>query len=257
MSPVLLIALGEQRLSETQASRHLLLTRVWGRVVWSKRLRWKQDVIGAPEQATSEGKRRLWNFWGIFLYLVLSSASPSISKWTHRLPWSVLATVPWGQCPWDPSLVSSALLSCPHGACLDRTTDNWHEREMTTHSSVLAWEIPWIEEPGGLQSMGSQKSRTWLSDLTTTADEWGWRGEELTVTLAGASSSPSSSSPGDRHGWMAAWMEHSVTHLSPFSPAVCKIFSFFLRGTVSLLILKTATCEERGCSLTTLHHWSL
>ena len=30
------------------------------------------------------------------------------------------------------------------------------EKEMATHSSVLAWEIPWTEEPGGLQSMGSQ-----------------------------------------------------------------------------------------------------
>ena len=29
------------------------------------------------------------------------------------------------------------------------------EREMVTHSSILAWEIPWTEEPGGLQSMGS------------------------------------------------------------------------------------------------------
>ena len=30
------------------------------------------------------------------------------------------------------------------------------EKEMATHSSILAWEIPWIEEPGGLQPMGSQ-----------------------------------------------------------------------------------------------------
>ena len=29
------------------------------------------------------------------------------------------------------------------------------EKEMTTHSSILAWEIPWTEEPGGLQSMES------------------------------------------------------------------------------------------------------
>ena len=28
---------------------------------------------------------------------------------------------------------------------------------MTTHCSILAWEIPWTEEPGGLQSMGSQR----------------------------------------------------------------------------------------------------
>ena len=31
------------------------------------------------------------------------------------------------------------------------------EKEMTTHFSILAWEIPWTEEPGGLQSVGSQK----------------------------------------------------------------------------------------------------
>ena len=31
------------------------------------------------------------------------------------------------------------------------------EKEMATHSSLLAWEIPWREEPGGLQSMGSQR----------------------------------------------------------------------------------------------------
>ena len=30
------------------------------------------------------------------------------------------------------------------------------EREMATHSSILAWESPWTEEPGGLQSKGSQ-----------------------------------------------------------------------------------------------------
>ena len=31
------------------------------------------------------------------------------------------------------------------------------EKEMETHSSLLAWETPWTEEPGGLQSMGSQR----------------------------------------------------------------------------------------------------
>ena len=35
--------------------------------------------------------------------------------------------------------------------------ENPLEKEMATHSSILAWEIPWIEEPGGLQSMGSQR----------------------------------------------------------------------------------------------------
>ena len=41
------------------------------------------------------------------------------------------------------------------------------EKEMATHSSILAWRIPWTEEPGRLQSMGSQRvgHRTWLSDF--------------------------------------------------------------------------------------------
>ena len=33
------------------------------------------------------------------------------------------------------------------------------EKEMATHSSILAWKILWTEDPGGLQSMGSQKSQ--------------------------------------------------------------------------------------------------
>ena len=38
------------------------------------------------------------------------------------------------------------------------------EKGMATHSSILAWRIPWTEEPGGLQSMGSQRIRARLSD---------------------------------------------------------------------------------------------
>ena len=38
------------------------------------------------------------------------------------------------------------------------------EKEMATRSSILAWRIPWMEEPGGLQFMRSQKSR---NDLAT------------------------------------------------------------------------------------------
>ena len=41
------------------------------------------------------------------------------------------------------------------------------EKEMATHSSTLVWKMPWTEEPGRLQSMGSQ-SQTWLSDFTFT-----------------------------------------------------------------------------------------
>ena len=37
------------------------------------------------------------------------------------------------------------------------------EKETVTHTTILAWEMPWTEEPGGLSSMWLQKSQTWLS----------------------------------------------------------------------------------------------
>ena len=40
------------------------------------------------------------------------------------------------------------------------------EKEIATHSSILAWEIPWAEEPGGLQSMGLRRAGTRLSTHT-------------------------------------------------------------------------------------------
>ena len=48
------------------------------------------------------------------------------------------------------------------------------EEGMAMHCSILAWRIPWTGEPGGLQSVGFQKSRTWLSNSTITllAGDW-------------------------------------------------------------------------------------
>ena len=41
------------------------------------------------------------------------------------------------------------------------------EKEMTTHSSILAWKIPWMEEPGRLQSMGLQRvGHDWATSLS-------------------------------------------------------------------------------------------
>ena len=58
-----------------------------------------------------------------------------------------------------------SLVGCSPWGCKSRTrlsnftfTFHFHvlEKETATHSSVTAWRIPWTEEPGGLQSMGSQ-----------------------------------------------------------------------------------------------------
>ena len=40
------------------------------------------------------------------------------------------------------------------------------EKETAAHSSIPAWEIPWTEEPGGLQSLGLQRVKTQLSEWT-------------------------------------------------------------------------------------------
>ena len=43
------------------------------------------------------------------------------------------------------------------------------EEDMATHSSILAWRIPWTEEPGGLQSIGSQSQTQLKHQLNTRA----------------------------------------------------------------------------------------
>ena len=46
------------------------------------------------------------------------------------------------------------------------------EESVATHSSILAWEIPWTEEPGGLQSRGSQRVGHDWSNLAQSASQW-------------------------------------------------------------------------------------
>ena len=45
------------------------------------------------------------------------------------------------------------------------------EKEMVTHSSILAWRIPWTGEPGGLQSTGSQR----VVDCLVSQDVFNWK----------------------------------------------------------------------------------
>ena len=45
------------------------------------------------------------------------------------------------------------------------------EKEMATHPSILAWEIPWTDKPGGLQSMGFQRVG---HDLEIRQQQWWW-----------------------------------------------------------------------------------
>ena len=59
--------------------------------------------------------------------------------------------------------------------------ENLLEKEMTTHSSILAWRILWTEEPEGLQTMGSQ--RVGLDWMTNTQKETSWHTETEQVIV--------------------------------------------------------------------------
>ena len=68
-----------------------------------------------------------------------------------------------------PSGVSGKEHNCQCRRCKRRTYDPWVgkiplEEGTATHSSILAWRIPWTEEPGGLQAMGVTRSWTALSN---------------------------------------------------------------------------------------------
>ena len=58
------------------------------------------------------------------------------------------------------SLVAQTVKTLPAMQEIQVRSLGWEdplEKGMATHSSILAWEIPWTEEPGGLQSMGLQR----------------------------------------------------------------------------------------------------
>ena len=63
------------------------------------------------------------------------------------------------------------------------------EKEMATHSSILAWRIPWTEQPGGLQSKGSQRVRP--IEATEHANEsWASKEPSNTTCLIYSKGSP-------------------------------------------------------------------
>ena len=70
------------------------------------------------------------------------------------------------------------------------------EKAMAPYSSILAWKIPWTEEPGGLQSMGLLRVRhDWATSLSLfTFMHWRGKGQPTPVFL-----------PGESQGWGAWW----------------------------------------------------
>ena len=86
------------------------------------------------------------SWWGILLQCGRSGFNP----WVGKIPWR------WERLPTP--------VFCPENS-MDYTVHA--EKATATHSSTLAWTIPWTEEPGRLQSMGSQRvGRNWATSLS-------------------------------------------------------------------------------------------
>ena len=79
---------------------------------------------------------------------------------------------------------------------------------MATHSSILAWEIPWTEEPGRLQSMGLQRVGTRLSDFTFTFHFHSLEKEMATHSSVRAWRIPGMGEPGE----LPSMESHRVGH---------------------------------------------
>ena len=85
-----------------------------------------------------------------------SNSSPSHFKVIHYFPPSLIC----GVFP-DGSVGKESTCSAGDTGDMVRSLggEDRLEKEMATHSSILAWEIAWAEEPGGLQSVGSRRMR--------------------------------------------------------------------------------------------------
>ena len=87
------------------------------------------------------------------------------------------------------------------------------EKARATHSSTLAWKIPWMEEPGRLQSMGS-RSRTRLSDFTFTFHFHALEKEMATHSSVLAWRSPGTGDPGGLPSMGLHWVGHDWSDLA-------------------------------------------
>ena len=71
-----------------------------------------------------------------------------------------------GSCDFQLELRSAHLVNYP-SKCFSSSIDMYTEKAMAPHSSTLAWKIPWTEEPGRLQSMGSLRvGHNWTTSLS-------------------------------------------------------------------------------------------
>ena len=107
-----------------------------------------------------------WTSWGHLYDVYLCSPVPNVvlsKSWlwlSESLKWNRVSLA---------SLVAQRLNHLPavqETRIQSLSQEDPLKKEMATHSSILAWRIPWMEEPGRLQSMGSQRvGHNWVTSL--------------------------------------------------------------------------------------------
>ena len=123
----------------------------FGKIPW--RRKWQPTPVFLPEE--SHGQRSPVG------YSPKGRKELNITKVTRT--WTYITQYVWT------SLVAQTVKHLPTKLETRVQSLGWEdllEKEMETHSNILAWKIPWTEEPGRLQSMGLQ-SPTWLSDFAS------------------------------------------------------------------------------------------
>ena len=122
---------------------------------------------------------------------------------------------------------------------------NW-EKAMAPHSSTLAWKIPWMEEPGRLQSMGSLRVRhDWVTSLSTFM-HWRRKWQPTPVFL-----------PGESHG------QRSLVGCSPWSRTESdtteatwqQTHELWIRGSPDGTSGTESTCQSRRCKRCRFDPW--
>ena len=134
--------------------------------------------------------------WAIIIsqscFCWLYIASPSLAA-KNVISLISVSAIWW--CPY----VESSLVLLEEGVCYDKCVllaklyksllSNISEKVMATHSSTLTWKIPWMEEPGRLQSMGSRRVRQdWVTSFSLfTFMHWRRKWQPTLVFLPGES----------------------------------------------------------------------
>ena len=120
-------------------------------------------------------------------------------------------------------------------------TKDWTEKAMATHSSTLAWKIPWMEEPGRLQSMGSLRvGHDWADSLSLfTFMHWRRKWQPTPVFL-----------PGESQGWWGhavygvAQSRTQLKRLSSSSSSSSKDWNLIF-GSQLFLLIGPFGCTDR------------